>query len=817
MSEAILKSQLGNVEVSAIQQLSSINPQPSLPPSAMEREAFVWMQGRMVELLLRHDLKRFGSTFGERQSALFDDETHPALQPYRELAVLFFLRDELFDSILPRIKRRLSFLAPREIVQEELPPRGRIDWSRTMAAGLRDRPGEPPLEVQTRQRRRHFATPENLLTVTTILEYRALVQQRLDDEMQQQPQTFQHPLHEIVDQCTRELAFPQFTGLVHHCRAIIDGIGHHTIADLEQMVADQLIPGRNSAYDDLLIWRCQLGELRLLDRNPLTNPTMLGFDPARDNYLYQVWMFYEFGDMLQRKNCIHQWDPGQMVLTYTWEEGAHETHYRLQHDQATLSAHDQFWLHAPGVRPDFYIQRMQATEIRNNGLLVWREDGYVLDAKYYKPHGHVKAPAHPIKRMLADLQLIGERKGMLLFAFQSGAAADSMQQAGDLDIEIEPASVTNGLLYTVSHNQVATHAMPHVDLAVWRVQPQILEPAATLDATITMLFETVHSRLSNPIPIACHGFLPDSDTINPSSSQPLRCPTCHEVLAFCPKPHVDQAHVDRVCPRCDCLRSIRLCHIKDRGTYTAPPFIKRVLTREDLFASITTLRSWLRESIAEHADDPAAEQARAQLLQTIGELTETYVKLTRADTAQTEHTLREWVFGEYWSTTASARGLALDARNMLISGEYVWLQFQGGTVEDWAACAVQYMRALEYEIHRRIYAPCGEALVTRDGLPMLARQFTLGTVVFLYRDRDKNTNWQTVLDRVAQPSGIDQAALRQLIIDINSIKDDRNKVAHTEHVNAALAQKIRSAVLGKQGEPGILYRLITQLQPARTS
>jgi hypothetical protein len=284
------------------------------------------------------------------------------------------------------------------------------------------------------------------------------------------------------------------------------------------------------------------------------------------------------------------------------------------------------------------------------------------------------------------------------------------------------------------------------------------------------------------------------------------------VLAFCPKPHVDAQRIDRVCPRCDCLRSMRQCHIKDRGTYTAPPFIKRVLTREDLFASIKTLRTWLRESVAEDADDPAAEQARDHLLQTIGELTETYVKLTRADTAQTEYTLREWVFGQHWSDTTNGRGLSALVRNMLISGEYVWLQFQGSTVEDWAACAVQYTRALEYEIHRRIYEPCGERLITRDGFPMLSRQFTMGTVMFLYSERAKNSNWQTVLAQVAQPSGINELDMRQLVIDINALKDDRNKVAHTEHVNAALAHKIRAAVLGRQGQPGLLYRLITQLQ-----
>ena len=34
--------------------------------------------------------------------------------------VLFYLRDEMFNQILPRIKRRLSFAAPREMVFDAL-------------------------------------------------------------------------------------------------------------------------------------------------------------------------------------------------------------------------------------------------------------------------------------------------------------------------------------------------------------------------------------------------------------------------------------------------------------------------------------------------------------------------------------------------------------------------------------------------------------------------------------------------------------------------------------------------------------------------
>ena len=63
-----------------------------------------------------------------------------------------------------------------------------------MAASWRDFPEEPPLEMHTRQRRRHFATPENLLTVITLLEYRAFAQRLIDREQTRDPLgVVQHP------------------------------------------------------------------------------------------------------------------------------------------------------------------------------------------------------------------------------------------------------------------------------------------------------------------------------------------------------------------------------------------------------------------------------------------------------------------------------------------------------------------------------------------------------------------------------------------------------------------------------------------------
>jgi hypothetical protein len=74
--------------------------------------------------------------------------------------------------------------------------------------------------------------------------------------------------------------------------------------------------------------------------------------------------------------------------------------------------------------------------------------------------------------------------------------------------------------------------------------------------------------------------------------------------------------------------------------------------------------------------------------------------------------------------------------------------------------------------------------------------------------------WWTL---VARPSGLIEAAFIQLLKEIEMLRMDRNKVAHTQHVDASLARKIRETVLGQQMLPGLLYRLCSQLNAPRSS
>lgn len=739
-------------------------------PTAEEQEAFLWLQGRMVELLLRHDVRRLGSSFAARIGPLFDDAHHAGLRPYRELAVLVYLRDELLESILPRIKRRLSFLAPRELMVEELPPRGRIDWPRTMAAGLRERPGEPPLAVHTRQRRRHFATPENLLTVATILEYRNAVQARLDMEQEQHSSyALRHPLREIVERCTRELAFPQFVGLVHTCEQIVAGYADQSSADLERAVEEQLLPGRNSAYDDLLAWRRRLGALRLLDRpTGEESAPMLGADPARDNYLYQIWLFYELAELLEHRGALEEWNVGEMRLRFRWGDGEAACVYKLQHDRAIL----HHWSRAPGVRPDLYIERDDRVEVRHNTELIWREPGYMLDAKYYKPRDSARAPAGTIKRMIADLHLTGERHGALLFAFQKSDERPADGDDTDVLDQLVTAEATGPLYRVVPETAAAQVARPDAAVAIWRARPAI-DGRDAIHATLTAVLEEAHAALRTRVPVACHGVFIDSlsaaerTALVGSDGIPLI--ETNDIL-ICPKPHVGPWRADLVSRARHCCQDARLCHIIDQPG--ARPPVRPPRSAEDLLHELQHL--FERGDIGELDDETvgAVAQRIEALTRRFAELSGVYRRIEVY-----YHRLRDMGLERTLDQFGPSEKESLALAVFLVE------QLDSVGARDYSAPAIHISSVLEVELGRRVAAIPG---LSEGAIP--GRHATLGTLGGIRRKRPADwaqiTNyiagiWRAAIDPDDPQVQITFEAFVDALWEIRSI---RNQAAHTDPV-----------------------------------
>jgi hypothetical protein len=799
--------------------------------SDQEREAFVWMQGRLVELLLRHYVVQFGETFGERQADLeqFEDER---LAHYRELAVVVYLQEALFNHILPRIKRRLSFETPRDTKIEKLPARGRIDWPRTMNAGWRDWPGEVPLEVHTRQRRRHFATPENLLTVVTILEYRRIVQRLLNDEIEQDRlQALRHPITEIIEQCQRELAFLQFAGLLAESDAIINGHSVMTTEELEQKVADNLLPGHNSAYSELLDWRQRLWNLSLLDQNEQANNPrwMLGADPRRDNYLYQLWLLYEIVEMLHQQQKLLDWNPVEMKLSYTWGEGETACQYELQYDQTiklpfrrgngsveqrTL----EYWRNAPGVRPDFYIRRSDQPVLENGkGRLIWHAPGYVLDAKYYKPRGSLKAPASPVKRMIADLQLTGEHYGALLFAFQQGGPKI---RAVSTDDEEETTAVKNLLieaeltlkptaLYRVIPEEIsAQYVQPDIQVNVWRLRPD-LTGQHSIPEVLEALFEQVHQALQRRIAVRCQGIFLDS--LSATAHGELATLAAHsqrngqawkgdlDDLILCPKPHIAPWRVDLVSQKTDCCQNHQLCHIIGQPGVRPP---QRLTALEEIESALKT--SQVGEAVRETEAEAITQTATRQVLV----ITRRYADLIKPNMDD----YRQWFnknlyIGDLFENTPLLNN---EQRDTLALGRFLWEQIEKIKAQNFAGPALLFTGILEELTRVTIYKINGP-LYGDDGKKLMDTLGTLGNCKGF-----GGTNWTILEQAIVQNSHWNSQivagqafAFDKWIDSVKSISFVRNDAAHRANVSSKAFQSLVNRLFGSPASGmGVLNGLL---------
>lgn len=545
---------------------SALSPQPS----SLEREAFAWMQARLVELLLRHDAPRFAATLGERAAGPLAD---PRVRRQRELAALWHLHAELLDGILPLIRRRLSFAAPRELRTEALPARGRVDWPRTAAEHGRERPGQHPLEVRTRRRRRHFGTPENLLVVATLLECRASAEQLLEAEQAQAgPAALRHPLREVIAACDRELAFPQLAGLVPEAAQLL-AEGPDAIHDLEQEAAETLPPGRGGAYDDLLAWRQRRATLSLADqaREPAGSHA-LGADPASAELLYRLWLFYEIVDLLQRRGALVALQDGGAGASFVWGEGAERRRYRL----VAGAEREARWSNTSPVRLDLVIEREGAAELRDGAALVWREPGFVIETAF--------APEPPfeavVARTLARLQLAGERHGALLIGL-SGEASE----------------------YDVAPQPEADPGPAGIRLGVRELRPAIGGEESS-QAVLAGLLAEAHASIGPPVPIACHGIF--LDTLSAAERSALLgrdgTPLPTTDLLACPKPHVGPWRVDLVSRERHCCRDRRLCHIA--GQVGAQPPLRPPRSVEEL---IDELAQVVERRPAEEVDEAAID------------------------------------------------------------------------------------------------------------------------------------------------------------------------------------------------------------------
>lgn len=722
--------------------------------SPLTQSAYVAMQARLVALLLRFDEDGFARAYGQREDGAPAQAAY--LRPYRDLAALSLLRDELFDDLLPRIVRRLSFAAPRHLLIEEPPPCGRIAWERTLEAGWRTLPGEVPLLLHTRQRRRDFATPANLLTVAVLLEYQAALRQVLwNDQLVAQSDMLRHPLNSIVEQCERELAFPQFAGLRSQAETMLET---GAIEELISQVRETALPGGNSAYADLIAWRERLLNLPLLQREPTVPTASLGADPSRDNYLYQLWIFYELAALLADQGALLQLEPrpGIMALRFRWAD----TTYELRHDQAVpqppaaWQAEPAQRSAVPGVRPDFYLWRLDPpmVQLTHQGQLVWREPGLIWDAKYYREHERLTAPSSPVKRMIADLSLLGERHGTLLFAMLDANATGLDESTSRYQLRPGPRDQP---------------LIPDLHVGIEPLCPQ-LDPALSRPILLKLL-TAAHQQLATPRQPRCQGVFLDPLSLAEQGVLLGRDggPLPHDDLLVCPKPHLGPWRVDLVSRSQHCCRDGHLCHII--GLPGATPPLRPPRSARELLSELERL-------FAPGELDQLDELLLEQTLNQIEGLTRRFAEVTGAlqDLGRYEAKLGDI------GLDRTLHLLGPHERESLALAIYLRDQLDEVQASDYSAAIIHVARVLERELQRRLLAIPGlSASDFPHGKP------TLGSLGGVYRKNPAlwalitahlEQIWEGQLDP-DDPSFVVQ--IEQLIPEIEILVRARNQAAHT--------------------------------------
>jgi hypothetical protein len=790
------------------------SPTPRGPVPEAERR--VWsqqLQRRVMRLLLQHHQRLFRGQF----RAFYQGSDLPELAVFRQYDRFLTLRalsDELLDDIMPRIRRQLSLQADQARLLEEAPTRGDIDWPRTIQRGWGETPGLPPVQFETRLRQRSTVTPENLLTVAVLLAYRQLVRHVLLEALEDETLSEQErqALGQADEQAERELA-------AAYARALIPAARECDIDEMADQVGARLRPGPNP-YRDLVDWWRRFSPFAVGRGNQrrVASLSPIREDEKADAWLYELWIMLEILHLLEGDSAAAptvQMSRDRLAVTFTWEGEQLQLVYNRQVEESAGERRD--WRNGPGVRPDYTLRRVDALKVEHHNVLIWQEPPVVLDAKYYLGGSDPERTHDPIKKLLGDMALIGATQCVLFFPSLSGRQ----------------------MTRTVRRIEQRHHggAVVPSELRLYRLDPRM--PVEQLQGWLRIILKRCAGVLAaRPSTIACHGAWIDADSVNVGRALPER-------RIVCPKPHIGPGVFDLVEPG-DCLKNPLVCHVI--GQPIVPPVVLRSLTGSELADRASDLRQTADNALSESerlAADEAlseaerqqheerAEQLRGQIIGGVGRAVEQYVKLRGNTEAIREH-FEQWVFGEHWSSHAWCLGE--DVRDMLLSGEYVWQEYRqlGDQLTDWAAPAVQYCRALERELKRRLFVQAQWKEYKIKG----EYGWTLGTPLHAYKYRagldqsgiatpfaqNGRHNWSVMCGYLKQCSadeayGAAETAFAAMFAQLVAIALDdlRNKLAHGAPVSRATATIIRAAVVGSRQQTGALVWTTAHLQPLDTA
>lgn len=745
------------------------------------------LQRRVMRLLLLHEQRLFRGQF---QTFYTGSDIAPLFAQYDRLLQLRTLSDELLGDIMPRIRRQLSLQTDQARLSEVAPTRGDIDWPRTMQRSWRENPDLLPLTFETRLRQRSSVTPENVLTVAVLLSYRALMKALLSEAIDGEALAAEElqALTTNDEHVERELA-------AAYARALIEPAQRSDVTTLASQVEARLRPGPNP-YRDLLAWWQRFSAFQVERGSTRRGPTLapLRTDARAEAWLYELWIMLEILHLLNEAGALSgravQISRDRLEADFTWNgEPLHSTYNRQAEDTGGASA---AWLNGPGVRPDYVLTRQNAIPdlLDPHGNVIWREPPVLLDAKYYLAGQDPERTHGAVKKLIGDMTLLGACQGVLFFP-----ALPEPQV---------PGPHASRLIERRAERHHGGAPIP-LQIHLYRIDPSM--PLADLQNRLRAMLDYVSRHMAErPKEIRCEGIYLDPDTISPGGN-----PVQRETQILCPKPHLGPGVYDLVRPK-DCLRTPQLCHVI--GQAIIPPYVVRITNETNLNHQAADLRTRHEQRLREHEahsdDDHAAqaEQLRTHIFTGVGRTVEQYVKL-RGNTHSIEEHLEAWVFGACWQKRVDW-ALSAATREMLKSGEYVWHEYmQSDGLEDWAAPAIQYCRALELELRRRFFLHTPKAFkVTQAG-------WTIGTPVHALKHRKTNPNAALNLKLLcARVTPEQQRNLVQQLHRLKAVHKTRNRLAHSNALGKAEASKLRSLILGTRDRIGILCWLAEHVQPA---
>jgi hypothetical protein len=525
-----------------------------------------------------------------------------------------------------------------------------------------------------------------------------------------------------------------------------------------------------------------------------------------------------------------------MTLRFTWGHKADQREYCLQHDRSIPGA-PAYWttgeaaIPTPGVRPDFYIWRpdRDAEAVRDGKQLIWRQPGYVLDAKYYKPRTSIQAPSNPVKRMISDLQLTSEHHGALLFAFQGGSNETIAAIEGTEELEPDLAEMPSDAqpLYTLA--PIATTAQsipPDLRIAIWRVQPTMTEGETLVARTLEALLKAVHRALKDRVPVRCHGIFLDTLTATAhgdlASTRGLHdrngtlIMTPLDDLLLCPKPHVAPWRVDLVSREHDCWKNPERCHIKHLLTSHPPTPLDP--EHPDLHgpARLNALDAIVRA--IQDTEEPVADPDRvaADASQRVRVIAQRYRELLQPDITQYYDWIRDKLdIGTQFDTTPL---LGPEQRETLALARFLWEQLDNIRAQNFAGPALLFTGVLEWATQKSLHKK-RPTLYTTDGSNTRLGD-TLGT---LGNCKDYGgTNWP-ILEQAITSRGYWKEQIvpghtysfSRWIDTVHMIVPIRNAAAHKARVDREsftllISGMFGSAVTGVGALNGLLLTWVPQ-------